>query len=105
MKNINRIKFEIAGLEYRNAYGCVELRLFLLGVLQDITKRYQQAEDKSKVSNLVKSFKELEGLYKSFTALTEEDGKSYKAQFEFAKALITDHVERLYPAQQLMHVA
>jgi len=105
MKNINRIKFEIASLEYRNAYGCVELRLFLLGLLQDIAKQYQQAEDKSKVSSLVKSFKELEGLYKSFTTLTEESGKNYKAQFEFAKALVADHVDRLYPAQQLMHVA
>ena len=70
-----------------------------------MAKQYQHAEDKSKVASLVKSFKELEGLYKSFTALTEEDGKNYKAQFEFTKALVTDHIERLYPAQQLMHVA
>jgi len=105
MKNINRIRCEIAELQYENAYGCVELKLFLLGLLQDISKQYQQASVRSEVKYLLRSFKELEGLYKSFDIITEDPKGNYKAQFEFAKALITDHVDRLYPAQQMMHVA
>lgn len=105
MKNINRIRYEIAGLEYHNAYCCVELRLFLLSLLQDIFKQCQQAEDKTAVKGLVRSFKELEKLYKSFTALTVNPAGNYKAQFEFAKSLITNHVDRLCPANELTKVA
>jgi len=103
MKHINRICAEIDRLEYREPADCVELRLYLLSLMREVVRKYK--EDKQRAGLLQKTFRELESLYQSFTALTLEPGRNYCAQFEFAKTLITDQVERIGYTTELMHVA
>jgi len=105
MKHITRIQSEIASLEYHSPVDCVELRLYLLSLMREYTRQYQQVRQKENNQLILKAFKELENLYNSFTALTQEKGRSYKAQFEFAKALIADQVERTAPVLQYSAMA
>lgn len=103
MKHIIKIFTEIGRLEYREPADCVELRLYLLSLMREFVRQYK--EDKPRAPQLLKTFKELENLYKTFTALTLEPGRNYSAQFEFAKTLIRDQVERIGYTSELMHVA
>lgn len=105
MKHIAKIQSEIASLEYRSFADCVELRLYLLSLMREFVRQYQQAKDKETANQFAKVFRELENLYKSFTAITEEKGRNYRAQFEFAKQLIDDQVERLAPVMQVNTMA
>lgn len=105
MKHITKIHSEIASLEYHSPADCVELRLYLLSLMREYVRQYQQVQDKQKNQVVLKAFKELENLYTSFTTLTQEKGRSYKAQFEFAKALIADQVERTTPVLQYSAMA
>ena len=104
MKYINKIYHGIESLEYREPADCVELRLYLLSLMREFVNHYTEMKDRRK-SEVFTMFKELERLYKSFTAITLEPGRDYRAQFEFAKALISDQVERLSPSLQLSNVA
>ncbi len=105
MRHVNKIYQEIAQLEYNQSADCVELRLYLLSLMREFVSCYTDIKDKQKAAEILKSFRELENLYKSFTALTFEPGRNYKAQFEFAKALIGDQMERISPAFQMSRVA
>ena len=105
MRHITKIYQEIAQLEYNKPADCVELRLYLLSLMREFVSCYTNVNDKQKAAEILKSFRELENLYKSFTALTLEPGRNYKAQFEFAKALIGDQMERTSPAFQVSKVA
>src|SRR5690348_5521754 len=104
MKHVNSICAEIARLEYREPADCVELRLYLLSLMREFVRQYR-VDDKKRAAQLQKCFKELENLYKSFTALTLEPGRNYGAQFEFAKTLVLDQVERIGYTAEMMHVA
>jgi len=105
MKHIAKIQSEIASLEYKSFDDCVELRLYLLSLMREFVRQYQQTNDKQKARQLARVFREVENLYKSFTAITEEKGRNYKAQFEFAKQLVADQVERLEPMMQATTMA
>ena len=105
MKHINKIQLGIANLEYQGPEDCIELRLYLLSLMREFVHQYQQMHDRLKAQQLLKVFRELENLYNSFTAITLENGRNYKAQFEFAKALIADQVERTAPALQMDNMA
>jgi len=104
MKHINKIQSEISSLEYHSPADCVELRLYLLSLMREYVRQYQQVQNNQK-TQLLKVYGELDNLYKSFTTLTQEQGRNYKAQFEFAKALIADQVERTGPALQMNTMA
>ncbi len=104
MKHINRIQLGIANLEYNSPADCIELRLFLLSLMREFVQQYRYVQGNKK-TQILKVFRELENLYKSFTAVTHEEGRNYKAQFEFAKALIADQVERTAPAFEMSNMA
>jgi hypothetical protein len=105
MKHINRIQLGIANLQYHSPADCIELRLYLLSLIREFVRQYQQAKDKQKAKQIFRVFMELENLYKSFTSITFEKVRNYKAQFEFVKALICDQIERTAPALQLSNIA
>jgi len=100
MKQISKIELEIANLEYNGPADCMELRMYLLSLMSEYVRLNQQIKDKQKNQQLVKAYRELHNLYENFTATTAEKGRGYKAQFEFAKALVADQLERTTPVLQ-----
>ncbi|HWB24096.1 MAG TPA: hypothetical protein VG738_01395 [Chitinophagaceae bacterium] len=105
MKHLTKIQLEIANLEYHSSADCVELRLYLLSLMREFVRQYQQLQDRQKAQPILKVYKVLQNLYKSFTAITNEKGCSHKAQFEFAKAIIADQVEATTPIFQTSTMA
>lgn len=100
MKQINKIQLEVANLEYNSPADCMELRLYLLSLMSEYVRLNQQLKDKQKSQQLVKAYRELHNLYENFTATTADKRRGYKAQFEFAKALVADQLERTAPMLQ-----
>ena len=100
MKQINKIQLEVANLEYNGPADCMELRLHLLSLMSEYVRQNQQLKDKQSAQQLVKAYRELHNLYENFTVATAEKGSGYKAQFEFAKALVADQLQRTAPILQ-----
>lgn len=105
MKQINKIQLEVANLEYKSPADCMELRLYLLSLMGEYVRQTQQLKDKQKNQQLAKAYRELYNLYENFTVATAEKGRSYKAQFEFVKALVADQLERTAPILQTNNMA
>ncbi|HVX49371.1 MAG TPA: hypothetical protein VHB48_04410 [Chitinophagaceae bacterium] len=105
MKHLNRILSAIASLEYHTPADCVELRLYLLSLMQEFASQYRNIKNTQGAVLITKAYRELRSLYKNFTTATAGNGRSYRAQFEFAKTLITDQAERAIPVLNTENIA